>query len=260
MLLGRGRSEDNRNQQPSYLRNAASPVAGGEAPSLLLTRRVPDGQEDIPGFREVYFCTTCADYFVLAWHPRSSPLVARCDVVENLPPESAGTDTAAATVFCPKCSSGYAMYGRIEHAEVSPPQPEEALVYESFDYPYPPEFDSHPAGSIQVGKLVIRKIVLFVTGEFPDGLDVLDFACSGFNETVLSRFGGEVVVSEQGGIRLHVLRVSSIVDETDWLVPIINSQAYQAQSARVKLSMTSGLMNLRAPLGQALFCLILIDD
>jgi hypothetical protein len=135
-------------------------------------------------------------------------------VVEEMPPALTGRGSAGATVFCPKCKSDYAMYGPIQHPELPLDRPERARVYESFDYPFPPDVLSDPAGTIKIGSLIVEKIVILVTGEFPEAMDVREFAYSGVSKIVLSRHGGSCLVSEHGGIRLHLLRVSNFVDET----------------------------------------------
>ena len=260
LLFNRHHRDRSDNRQPDCGQKEAHSVAGAKPVYLLLTRRLSDSSETIAGFRELYYCTTCEDYFVLGWHPRFSPLMEQCEVVEEMPSSPSGRDTADAAVFCPKCKSDYAMYGRIEHPEVAPERPEDARVYESFDYPFPPDIPSHPAGRIKIRSLIVEKIVVLVTGQFPDGLDVRDFAFSGFKETVLSRYGGEFLVTEHGGIRLHLIRVSVIVDETAWLMPLLEREVYQARSGQPVMLFTYGLVSLKTPLKQALFCLVLSTD
>jgi len=152
------------------------------------------------------------------------------------------------------------MYGLIEHPEVAISQPEDARIYESHEYPFPPDAPSHPKGRIRIESLLVEKLVMLVTGQFPAELNVRDFACSGFKEVVLSQHGGEFEISEQGGIRLHVIRVKAIVDETAWLAPFLESEVYKERSAQPRMFLTYGLVNLRAPLEQALFCLVLSND
>ncbi len=260
LFFGPRQRDGSNNRQPNCAQNEAGPVAGSEPDFFLLTRRFPDPVEAVSGFRELYYCTTCDDYFVLGWHPRSSPLMEQCDVVEEVPSSPSGRDATDAAVFCPKCKSDHAMYGRIEHPEVTPEQPDDARVYESLDYPFPPDIPSHPTGRIKIGEIIAEKIIVLVTGQFPDGLDVRDFACSGFKEIVLARHGGEFLVTEQGGIRLHLIRVSVIVDETAWLMPLLEREVYKARSGQPELLLTYGLVNLKAPLEQALFCLVLSFD
>jgi len=260
VLFGRRQRERNANPQATCKQGEATPADDEEMSYLLLTRRVSDPIETIPGFREVYYCPTCHDYFVLAWHLRSSAFAEECDVVEETRSSPGEKGFVPGSVFCPKCKSDYAMYGFIQHPVVALDPPEGARIYESLDYPFPPEVSSHLKGRITIGSLLVEKIILLVTGQFPEGLDVRGFAYSGFKEIVLSRHGGEFLISEQGGIRLHLIRVNTIVDETAWLTPLLESEVYEERSAQPRVFLTYGLVKLRAPLGQALFCLVLSDD
>jgi hypothetical protein len=249
MFFGR-RNEEGSSNRPATDTPAAE--AGGvdsaEAPYLLLSRRFSDPPETVTPFREAYYCTKCDEYFVLGWHPRSSPLVQQCEVVRS--------DSAPAAVFCPKCKSDYAIYGAIEHPAAPLPQP--ARVYETLEYPFPPDLVSN-TGSVAFGDLIVEKIVLLVSGEFPDGMDVPDFAYSSVSAIVLSKHGGTFLVSEQGGIYLHVIRVSTIVDETAWLTALLQKEVYRTASLE-KMFLTYGVMTLKPPLGQALLCLVLSND
>jgi hypothetical protein len=186
--------------------------------------------------------------------------VESCDVVKEMPSSLGGRGAAFATVFCPRCKFDHSIYGRIDHPEVTLDEPENAHVYESLDYPFPPDVASHSRGRIKIGSLIIEKIVMFVTAQFPEELDVRAFAYSGFTEIVLARHGGELLISEQGGIRLHVIRVNTIVDETSWLMPLVEKEAYKAPGVQPRLLLTYVLQNLRAPLGQALFCVVIFID
>jgi len=147
------------------------------------------------------------------------------------------------------------MYGPILHPEAPVDRPEDLRVYEALDYPFPPDVPSDEQGSIRIGRMVIEKIVLLITGEFPDEMEVRDFAYSGFNEIVLSRHSRELEVAENGGIRLHVLRTNTIVDETPWLTALLQKEVYR-KTFGMKLFATYGIVELKPPLRQALFCLV----
>jgi hypothetical protein len=79
---------------------------GATAPQALLTRPVNDPMQPLVGFDEVYWCTECNDYFVLAWQPVAEPLPSRCQRVA--PPKR-----DPGSVFCPGCSEAFADYGPI---------------------------------------------------------------------------------------------------------------------------------------------------
>ena len=222
---------------------------------VLLSRRVSEPHESIPGFPEIYYCTKCQDYFVLAWHSQSSPLVEQCDVVQETHSAPGPNGPGPSGVFCPKCKSDYGMYGPIPHPETPIDRPEDLRVYEALEYPFPPDVPSDAQGSIRIGGAVIEKIVLLITGEFPDELNVRDFAYSGFDQIVLSRHGGDLEVAEHGGIRLHVLRLNTIVDETPWLTALLQKEVYR-KPLGTKLFVTHGIVELKPPLRQALFCLV----
>ena len=258
-IFGRRHDEQPENDPQISTLVDQNPTEGTEQRFVLLSRRVPNPEEDILGFREQYYCTNCRDEFVLAWHSTSSPLVKECEVIPESHPCLRGTDAAQAKVFCPRCQADYAMYGPIQHSNQPLEDPEDAHVHEAFDYPLPPEVPSTPAGSIKIGSSLIEKVVLLVTGEFPPGMDVRDFAYSGFAEVIRSKHGGDFLVSEEGGIRLHVLRVNAIVDETAWLTPLLQREVYRTQSWGTKIFLTYGIMDLKPPLGQALFCVVLSD-
>src|SRR4051794_25892495 len=104
---------------------------GAEKEFVLLSRRMTDPEEDISGFRQWYYCKTCHDYFVLAWHSNSSPLVEHCDVIPDTHSCLRGTDSAHTTVFCPRCQSDYVIYGPIERPETLLDRPDYAHVYEA---------------------------------------------------------------------------------------------------------------------------------
>jgi hypothetical protein len=91
-------------------------------------------------------------------------------------------------------------------------------------------------------------------------MDVRDFAFSGFTDVVLSRNGGNALPSEAGGIRFHVLRVNTIVDETAWLTPLLKREVYGIQDWGTKIFGTYGVVELKPPLRQALFCLMFAND
>jgi len=223
---------------------------------LLLSRRSSD-LKDVHGFREIYYCTGCRDQFVLAWHSRSSPLVDQCEIIPNTHPCLRGRDSAHDMVFCPQCRSDYSIYGPIQRPEAQLNRPEHSRVYEAFDYPIPRDAPSWPEGTIKLGSFIVEKVVMLVTGEFPTGMNVGDFAYDGFTEVVLSKHRGEFRVSEGAGIRLHVMRVNMIVDETDWLTPFLKKEVYRTQNWGTKVFLTYGVCDLKPPLGQALFCLVL---
>jgi hypothetical protein len=101
-----------RGRNPRVVGEQAGTAPGkGAENHVLLSRRLRDPVEDVPGFREVYYCTKCRDYFVLAWYSKSSSLVKQCDVIQDVPD---GKGLAHTGVFCPKCQSDYAMYGPIQ--------------------------------------------------------------------------------------------------------------------------------------------------
>jgi hypothetical protein len=252
VISGRRGHQSGENPPPTCNQAGGSQGDSSESPVVLLSRRFADPVENISGFQEAYYCTKCRDYFVLAWHFKSSPLVGQCDVVQDMRPSLQG-------VFCPRCQSDYAMYGPIQNAGAPLDQWEDVRVYETLDYPFPRNVPSTPAGRIKIGSLSVENIVMLVTGEFPDGMDVRDFAYSGFTAVVLSRHGGDVLVSEESGIRLHVLRVSTIVDETSWLTPLLKREVYRTQNWGTKVFLTYGVIALKPPLERALFCLVLSD-
>jgi len=80
---------------------------------VLITRRTENPSDDMPGFRELYCCTTCRDYFWLAWQPKSGQPMSGCQVVlQNMLPGT-NTDLDSFSIFCPKCAGGYAQYGLV---------------------------------------------------------------------------------------------------------------------------------------------------
>jgi hypothetical protein len=212
----------------------------------LLTRRIQDPTEDVQGFDEIYFCKTCGDYFILGWHERSSPLAKVCNVVEA---------KGRSQIFCPVCGEDCGMYGPILGFGVTTGKPEDVRVFDSFDFPFPPESTQTPTGLIKVGEITIERIVILVTGEFPPDLEVRHFAYSGASHTFRS-LGGELGVSEHGGIRIHVLRTNSVSDETSWLIPVLQKHVYKLSRWGTRTFLTNGLLELEPPLGQAVVCLM----
>jgi hypothetical protein len=254
ILFGQ-RQATHGNPEATRKQGAGHLVEDVEQKYHLLSRRFSDANGPFPGFREIYYCTKCEDYFVLAWHLRSSPLVEQCEVVPDPASSQNPGDPEPGGIFCPRCKSDYRNYGPIPHPET--PAREGLRVYEAYDYPFPPDVPSGELGSISIGKLVAEKIVLFITGEFPEGFNVRDFAYAGFSDVVLDRCGGELLVSEHGGVRLHVFRTNLIVDETDWLFAFLKGEVYRKQNFGTKVFTTYGLVELKPPLRQALFCVVL---
>jgi len=250
--------EKHANPQPTRAQTDGDRGEDSAEEFVLLSQRSSD-LKDVQGFREIYYCRNCRDHFILAWHSKSSPLVDQCEIIPDTHPCLCGRDSACVMVFCPQCQSDYAIYGPIQYP-ASPSKPEDARVFEAFDYPFPPDAPSWPEGTITLGSLIVEKVVMLVTGEFPKGLDVRDFAYDGFNTVVLSRHGDGFRVSEGAGIRLHVLRVNTIVDETAWLTPLLQREVYRTQSWGTKVFLTYGVCDLKPPLGQALFCLVVADS
>jgi hypothetical protein len=216
-----------------------------QAERVLLTRRIDDPTEDVQGFDETYFCRTC-DYFVLAWHERSSPFAKICNVVEA---------KGHSQIFCPVCGEDCRMYGPILGAGVTTARPQDVRVLDSFDFPFPPQSPESSTGFITVGDITIEKIVLLVTGEFPSDLEVRDFAYSGVSH-ILGSLGGELGVSEQGGIRINVLRTDCVSSETSWLTPVLKKHVYKLSSWGTRTFLTNGPIELEPPLEQAVVCLV----
>jgi len=213
---------------------------------VLLTRRIDDPTEQVQGFGEIYFCRICGDYFVLAWHERSSPFTTVCNVVEA---------KGRSQVFCPVCGEDLGMYGPIMGFGVTTAKPEDVLVLDSFVFPFPPQSAESPTGLIKVGDITIERIVLLVTGEFPSELEVRHFAYSGVSH-ILESLRGELGVSEHGGIRIHVLRTDCVSNETSWLAPVLQKHVYQLSSWGTRTFLTKGPLKLEPPLGQAVVCLV----
>jgi hypothetical protein len=227
------------------LRNLFS---GESAPpdQVLLTRRIDDPAEHVQGFDEIYFCKTCGDYFVLAWHQRSSPLAKVCSVVEC---------KGRSQIFCPVCGEDYRMYGPILGLGVRTANPDDVKVFDSFVFPFPPESTESANGLIKVGDITIERIVLLVTGEFPPVFEVRRFAYSGASR-ILRSLRGELSVSEHGGIRIHVLRTDCVSDETSWLTPVLKKHVYKLSSWGTRTFLAYGPLELEPPLRQAVFCLM----
>ncbi len=238
-------------------RNRAGGVDPPAESRLLLTRRVSvadaEAAAEIWGFRETYYCPKCKDYFVLAWHARSSPLVGQCKVVPQ--PEQL-TDSDPGSVFCPQCNSDYSQYGKIPTPGLVEAGPEGARVLESFDYIFP-EGASKQVNIFRIGEFEVERIVLFVVGEFPEEMDVREFAYAELHAAVLERDNSELDDLAQAGIPFHLVRMNEIVDETYWLAPVLRREFYHSGESRTQNFVTRGVANLRPPLRQALLCLVL---
>jgi hypothetical protein len=259
---GNRRGHDGKGDPSPRVAEESGVSVGAESTSnlyLLLSRRFSEPMDSVPGFRELYYCTHCCDYFVLAWHLHSSSLVEECDVVDDMPLSLLhGRDPADEPVFCPKCKTDYGLYGTIQHPEAILGELPEVQVYEAHDYPFPPDVPS--TGTVRMGGIVAEKLVLLVMGEFPDGMNVRDFAYAAVDEVVHANLGGELCVSEAGGIRVHLLRVNLILDETDWLMLVLRKEVYRTSSLGTKVFLTRSLVNLPSPLSSALLCAVLSAD
>ena len=223
---------------------------------VLLARRSKTGVESSADFPEIYRCIQCRDNFVLAWVDVASPLVGLCDRVEDSHPCLRGRDPQQATVFCPVCHTDYAMYGIIPHPDTYAMRAQAPEVYEAHEYPFPPDVPSSPIGCIKFGSLPVEKIVLLVTGEFPPSMGIGDFATSLVFDRVCPSLCTELLVSDQGGIRLHVLTVSAICDESAGLTALIQRVVYKEREWGTRIMLTLTPMRLQPPLKEALFCMV----
>ena len=256
-ILTRSQNEERNRTTVVGAKERSSAEAG--QPYVLISRRFSDADLTIEGFPELYYCTGCRDYFVLAWHDEGSPLAAEFDVIlrSSVLPKS-GDASLPTNVFCPKCKVEYPVYGPIHQPDSTDYRPASVEVYEEFEFPFPPDVPSDASGRIKVASFVINKAVLIVTGEFPPQFDVADFAYSGLIKFVFPRFSGEgFVVTQQGGIRLHVLRTNIVLDETSWLTNLLNEHVCPNEQVKAKLFITPGIVRLNPPLEQGLYCLVL---
>jgi len=248
---GRRRAMNGAPETPSHGEQAG----GADKHYVLLTRRSENDSEDMQGLPEEYYCVRCREYFVLAWHDSSSLLVKHCEVVENSHPCLRGRALEQAAVFCPKCNSEYPMYGPIPHAATYASRLQPPEVYEAFEYAFPPDVTSSPNGWVKFGSFTVERIVVLLSGEIPDRLDLCDFACSGVYDVFVTKPGHELFVSDAGGVRLHVLRVSAIGnDETGRILSLLQREVYMDQDWGTRIFLTVGPVKLRPPLGEVLFC------
>jgi hypothetical protein len=222
----------------------------------LLTHRLPKPGVETPGFPDAYYCPQCQDYFTLAWHPSYSPLVRQCEIVPDTHPLLRGRDPRMAAVFCPNCGTSRRIYGKIPHPEASAFRADDTRLLHSYDYRLLPGVPSRPAGSMEPGGPRIEKVVLFVTGKFPGGLDVKEFAYSILSASVFPKFRSGFRVSERGDSRLHVLRVSKIVNRSEWVASIVQRELYPAENCRMKLFAIADRVTLEPPLREAAFCMV----
>ena len=213
---------------------------------VLITRRVSEPMETVQGFDENYYCQTCGDYFVLAWHDQSSPIEQGCKVIDG---------KGNTQVFCPNCDEKYDMYGPILGYCIPNAQARVVEVFHSFEFPFPPDAPASHSGLIVVGDLTIEKIVLMVTGDFPPDMNVQHYSYSVVSY-FLGLFGRDLRVSEQGGIRIHILRTSFLSNETSWLTPVLQRHVYKTSNLGNRILLTNGPIELEPPLVQAVVCLV----
>ncbi|MFT7464254.1 MAG: hypothetical protein ACI9EF_002603 [Pseudohongiellaceae bacterium] len=83
-----------------------APQDGSSSALPLLTSRVSDPMQPPGGFEEVYWCTECNDYFVLASLAEGQLMPPRCQKV-------AAHKSKPGLVFCPGCSEAFDDYGAI---------------------------------------------------------------------------------------------------------------------------------------------------
>jgi hypothetical protein len=69
----------------------------------LLTSRLSQPGEEVPGFPKSYYCPDCREGFVLAWKPTYSPLVKEYEVVPDDHPLLRNREPEAVRGFCPTC-------------------------------------------------------------------------------------------------------------------------------------------------------------
>lgn len=221
----------------------------------LRSRRVPDPMADYPGFDEVYSCPQCGDCFVLAWHPRGSPPSEHCDVISQRPGDPRPLRPGRARVFCPVCGTVYAMYGLIKAHGAASPARAEVTVEELLEFPFPPGVESTREGLVRIGGMTVERIVFLIRGTFPPDVDVRDFVMGGIQDQIATAFEGDLAVSQAGGIRVHVLRVSTLENEEDWLEGVLKRHVYRANPG-ILVFMTSPIMRIHPPMDQCMFCFV----
>jgi hypothetical protein len=102
-------------------------------------------------------------------------------------------------------------------------------------------------------------MVVFVTGDIPRGLKARELALSLLMAKVCCKFPNGFRVFEDGVSRIHVLRVSKIVNKPDWLIPVVKREIYEAEAEdwSKKTFAIADLVRLKPPLSEAAFCVVL---
>jgi hypothetical protein len=219
---------------------------------LLVTRRLENPMADLPGFREVYYCTACKDYFVLAWQPKTGYSAVACEVVKSDMLPRLNADLERLSVFCPACRAEYPFYGPV----LWPGQPAEKIVLkETFRVTYP---DADRGGKIRTEPISLKgvpteRIVVLLAGEVPEALNKHELVCS-FLE---SELGGEIrSACVYEAINVDVLLVEKISDDTALLNQFLQETVYQPLDWGVRMFLTSPPIPLRPPLQQIMLCLV----
>lgn len=186
---------------------------------VLVTWRGSDPSPPAP-FNEAYFCATCGDYFGLALVPGAQPKSADVSVVAALDGPPPPTE-----VYCPRCGTAYPQYGVVGGGLLAEPPMVRELLVTTFPLGAP------RAREVRVGDLSIERLVLLVAGPLPPSDALVDFAAAAVDAMIR---GTLRTVVRGGSVPLHLLELSSLSDETEWLSALLDAHVYRGSlGARV---------------------------
>lgn len=245
------RSEPAVESAPIALRSAVGSV---DQPNyVLLTRRVEKAEGEIPGFPDQYHCPRCDGAFVLAWHPSHTPMV---NLMDRVPPDhpclAAKRDETH--VFCPECEFHDLVSRPIAHPISGRDREMKAPALATFHYPLSRVLERKARKGMRCEGPEIKRVVIFVTGRFPESLAPRVFAELVLSTSILPRFRGRFRFTRAPGNRLHIHRVARLPGKTSGLGLFIQHSYGGSIEDRVTLSTPGRPIALEPPLGEMLPC------
>jgi hypothetical protein len=207
--------------------------------SILLTSRIssPLDERDFP---EAYFCTSCGDYFGLAWVPANTPLSERHE-------EIAGPE--GSVVFCPACGTQYPQYGKIPSMAGGSATMQ---IRDRWMLHHPPGARLRDGAVFVLNVLRAERMVLVISGDIPEALPRETFMAE-----ILAGVGirGLDRVREDDGLRVDLVLVDDVTDNTPAVTALLQT-VYDGRRETFPVVMTSPIITLREPLRFAMLCIV----